>query len=245
MKKNLLKLGCRPLVLTLFAITSLSTFASESTIQQFSGVNNVTFNEEQYSNSFAGNGFLIEHEGKIYAATVKHVLFEAKTPNVTHVWLEDDLKQWQIHPLKDGGRSIQLGKLINSDKNEKIDGDILKKDWLLFEVEKNNSSLTPLKIRTSPLREGEKVMAIGCSYAKRETCTQDTYTGNFKSYAEHNLRIDLGDTPIEQLRGLSGSPVVDENNNLVGIVSNVLPAKGASGLDFAPAKLDYLLSILP
>ncbi|TDF37178.1 serine protease [Alteromonadaceae bacterium M269] len=222
------------IALSMLCLSAAPSFAQESPTKRFSGVNDIEFHQREYNNSFAGNGFLIEHKGKLYAVTVKHVLFEAKTPEMKNIWLADDLKQWRIHPLKNSTDYIQLGKLINADKNEEINGDILQRDWLVFEVAENHSSLTPLKIRQSSLQEGEKLRAIGCSYATRETCNQDIYKGHFKSYAEHNLRVDIGDTAIAQLRGLSGSPVVDEKDNLVGIVSNVLPAKGARGLDFAP-----------
>jgi S1-C subfamily serine protease len=245
MIKRRLHSCCRYLAFTFLSILSTSGFTQEKQPPRISGVNNIEFQQQEYNKAFAGNGFLIEHNDKVYAVTVKHVLFEAKTPDMKHVWLADNLKQWRIHPNKDANNYIQLGNLINANKNEEIDGDILQKDWLLFEVEENNSSLTPLTIRRSSLETGEKLRAIGCSYVNKDTCDQDTYTGTFKSYAEHNLRIDLGDTPIARLRGLSGSPVVDEHNHLVGIVSNVLPAEGATGLDFAPAKLDYLFSILP
>jgi S1-C subfamily serine protease len=233
------------LSVVLLSMVTFSPFAQVTGDTLFSGINDVQFNQSEFNNAFAGNGFLIKHANKIYAVTVKHVLFEAKTPDMKHVWLEEDLKQWRIHPLKDSDNYIQLGQLLNASQREEINSDILQKDWLLFEVEENNSSLTPLIIRKTPLKAGEKLRAIGCSYKNKETCNQDAYTGYFKSYTEHNLRMDLGDIPIAQLRGLSGSPVIDKDNNLVGIVSNVLPAKGESGLDFAPAKLDYLLSILP
>jgi S1-C subfamily serine protease len=235
----------RWLIIATFCMTSPLGFTQEVDAQRFSGVNDIEFNQSEYNNTFAGNGFLIEHNKVIYAVTVKHVLFEAKTPDMAHVWLKDTLKQWRIHPLKNSDDFVQLGKLINADESEEINAAILQKDWLLFEVEVNNSSFIPLSIRKTALRTGEKLRAIGCSYANKETCIQDSYTGYFKSYAEHNLRVELGDTPISQLRGLSGSPVLDEHDNLVGIVSNVLPAEGKAGLDFAPAKLDYLLSILP
>lgn len=232
--------------LFLFAISTFGfTEASTNPGLPVSGVNNVAFHQSEYNNAFAGNGFLIEYQNKPYAVTVKHALLEAKTNVMDSVSLQEHVSRWRIHPLRSPDKYVQLGRLINASKVEKLDMNILKKDWLLFEIESNQSDLVTLKIRTRPLAPGENVFAIGCSYANKTHCIQDRYKGKFISYDTHNLRVTLDGLPMSQLRGLSGSPVLDKDNYLVGIVSNVLPKTSGKGFDFAPAKLDYLLSILP
>lgn len=230
------------LALTLYPSIGVAMQAGMPTI---SGINSVAFNQSEFDKNFAGNGFLIEHKQKIYAVTVKHVLLEAKTNKMKTVWLRDELKSWKIHPNNDKTKFVELGRLINSDRSEKIDIQILQKDWLLFEVKDNHSDFVPLKIRTQPLAPKEQVTALGCSYANKVQCSQDSYIGYLKSYDRYNLRVHLQGIKSLNLAGLSGSPVVDKNMNLVGIVSNILPSSDGKDLDFAPARLDYLLSILP
>lgn len=212
--------------------------------KQFSGINHVSFKDSTYDNQFAGNGFLINYKDNLYAVTVKHTLFEAKTPNLTSVYLRDELKEWRIHPNQNKHQYITLGRLINADKNEPIDMKILSKDWLVFEVKDNVSNLIPLQLRETSIKVGESLTAYGCSYADKQTCTQNQYQGKFIGMEPDNLRIEIGDLDLNQFRGLSGSPVLDNDGKLVGIVSNVLKKQSGEGFDFAPASLDYLRQVL-
>lgn len=211
---------------------------------QYSGVNNIDFYESAYNKSFAGNGFLITVADKLYAITVKHTFFEAKTPEMKHVDIESYVKEWRIHPKQTPHEYVLLGKLLNADVTETIDIKILQKDWLVFEVIENHSSLIPVSIRENPISKGEILTAYGCAYANQKTCQQETYEGKFLSYESNNLRINMNNLQMDKLRGLSGSPVLDGNNQLVGIVSNVLKSKSGEGFDFAPANLTYLTGVL-
>ena len=216
----------------------------ESKDLQYSGINKIEFIDESRNKDFVGNGFLLEYKDKQYAVTVKHTLFLIQNESLKTVNLQGQTKIWKIHPMKKPDEYVLLGKLINQDDKELIDGEILNKDWMVFEIEKNNSSLAVLKLRESPLKIGEKVSAFGCSYINKLTCSQDQYSGTFIAYDKNNLRIKIPNLEMEQVRGLSGSPVVDENNQVVGIVSNILDSKDGNGVDFAPASLDYLLKVL-
>ncbi|WP_185964435.1 trypsin-like peptidase domain-containing protein [Aliikangiella marina] len=225
-----------------FSFVFLSSLVTKATV--FSGVNRIEFNDPQYNKAFVGNGFLIEFENKTYAVTVKHTLLEAKTPKLTHIDFSHLISAWYIHPLREPQRFVKLGRLINRDPKEPIDMKILQKDWLVFEVEENNSDLSILKLRTSQIQPGETLTAYGCSYAKQRECYLDDYQFNFIENDQHNLRLTMGDRKMGALRGLSGSPVLDKDNQVVGIVSNILKKKSAEGFDFAPANLNYLLSVL-
>jgi len=227
------------MVLFCFSMTQ-SLYADE----YYSGVNQLKFFNEKYDKSFVGNGFLIRHKDKLYAVTVKHALLEAKTPSMTAVTISKQIKQWRIHPNNKPEQYIELGRLINQDVNEKIDMKVLTKDWLVFEVKENKSPLKVLSLRESPVQQGETLTAIGCSYQKKSICTQDKLVGSFIAYDTYNLRIKLPSFELSSLRGFSGSPVVDKDNNVVGMVSNVLRSKSGPGFDFAPVSLDYLLTIL-
>lgn len=219
-----------------------STYANQ--LPQYSGVNNINFHEPAYNKSFAGNGFLITVADKLYAITVKHTFFEAKTPTMKSIDIENSVKEWRIHPKQTPHEYVLLGKLLNADITEAIDMKVLQKDWLVFEVSENQSSLVPVSIRKKPLIEGEVLTAYGCAYVNQKTCQQDTYKGKFLSYESNNLRISMDNLQMDKLRGLSGSPVLDSKNQLVGIVSNVLKSKSGDGFDFAPANLVYLTEVL-
>jgi len=212
--------------------------------KQFSGINQLTFFQQKYNKAFVGNGFLLRYKNKIYALTVKHALLEAQTPEMKFVDIETHIKEWRIHPNQKSNHSVLLGKLLNTNAKEKIDMNVLTKDWLVFSVKSNDSNLEPLDIRLLPLNNGETLTAYGCSYSKQKSCLQDEYSGSFISMEENNLRISLPDLDLSQLRGLSGSPVLDVDGKLVGVVSNVLKSKSGDGFDFAPANLDYLMEIL-
>jgi len=225
----------------LLANTCLSIAAEK---QSFSGINALSFVDSQYDKGFVGNGFLIKYNQKLYAVTVKHALMEARTPKMATVSIDGHINKWRIHPNKQSDNFIQLGRLLNADDSEKIDMNILTKDWLVFEVEKNHSTLVPLELRDSPIKKGETLTAYGCSYVNKVSCEQDEYPGVFISATEDNLRVAMANLDLSQLRGLSGSPVLDNNHRVVGIVSNLLKSESGEGLDFAPANLEYLYQVL-
>lgn len=212
--------------------------------QYYSGVNNITFNHSQYNNAFAGNGFLIRYKDKVFAITVKHTLFVANTPKITSVYLGDEVKEWRIHPLKEPDNYVVLGDLINQNKNEALTENMLNSDWLVFEVKHNKSTLSILELRDTPLALGETLTAYGCTYATTETCRQDSYPGTYLGAEPNHFRMKMVNLSKTRPYGLSGSPVLDKNNKLVGIISKSLPSLDGTGFDSAPASLDYLLHVL-
>lgn len=232
------------LTFMLGGVSTASLATNQPVTVQYSGINNIRFHDPEFDNAFAGNGFLLRYQGEIYGATVKHVLFEAKTPQMKTVALSPWLKEWRIHPSQSPDEYVVFGELLNANNEEAIGMNIMQKDWLIFRVKENHSSLTPIEVRDTPLVEGERVTAFGCSYARKEACQQDSVQGIFVRKEGNNLRVSMPELKISALRGLSGSPVLDQAKKLVGIVSNVLPSESSEGLDFAPANLDYLFTVL-
>ena len=232
------------LIKNLILIMTLLPYQFAHAGGQFSGINKITFNDNAYSKSFVGNGFLINYQDKVYAVTVKHTLLEARTPKMKHVDIEQHVKEWIIHPNKSPQLYIKLGKLLNANASETIDIKVLSNDWLVFEVLENKSKLKILSLRKAPLKAGETLTAFGCSYANKATCEQDIYQGSFIANEPNNLRVSMPDLDLSKLKGLSGSPVLDKNNQVVGIVSNIMKSTSGEGFDFAPANLNYLLAIL-
>lgn len=135
-----------------------------------------------------------------------------------------------------------MGKLLNADKTEPIDDKLLYKDWLVFEVKNNHSNLAILELRDTPLEPGELLTAYGCTYENQKTCSQDEYQGKFIETEGSHIRVTK---PYPDLTyGLSGSPVLDKQNKVVGIVSTIFQSKSGKGLDFAPASSGYLKEVL-
>ncbi len=226
-------------------LPSLGFAASAPEMPPMSGVNDVKFRESSFDNDFAGNAFLIEHQGRVLAVTVKHALLIAKTDSMKTVDLEGQLASWRVHPNGEPDKYIELGRLLNADPTEALDPGVIERDWLVFEVQANHSPLQPLKLRADPVVAGERLFAVGCSYAFRDDCSpQRVAPGTFISYSGSNLLVDLDSFDASKLGGLSGSPVVDADHHLVGIVSNVLPHPSGKGDVFAPASLDYLRQVL-
>ena len=215
-------------------------------LPKYSAKNQLSFYNKAYDKAFVGNGFILAHKDRFYAVTVKHALLEAKTPQMQHVSIEQHIQQWSLAQHRGAAAPIVLGPLLNADPGELIDMSVLQRDWLVFELDQAQAKgfLKPLRLRETALNQGERLVAIGCSYAAKDVCEQDTYAGTYAGTQGNNLRIKMDNLNIATLRGLSGSPVLDSNGKVVGIVSNVLPAKGGEGFDFAPASTDYLKRVL-
>ncbi|WP_448550524.1 hypothetical protein [Thalassotalea fusca] len=113
---------------------------------------------------------------------------------------------------------------------------------MVFEVKDNKSNLAILELRDTPLKAGELLTAYGCTYETQETCSQDKYPGKFIEVEYHNLRVAPFSDAI--ISGLSGSPVLDKNNKVVGIVSTTRESKSGVGFDYTHASLNYLREIL-
>lgn len=226
-------------------LPSLACAETEPRLPSLSGINDVKFHESRFDNDFAGNAFLIEHQGRVFAVTAKHVLLLARTDAMTSVDLEGHLASWRVHPNGVPEQYIELGPLLNADHTEVLDPGVIARDWLVFSVKVNHSSLTPLQLRDKPVQAGERLFAVGCSYAYRDDCApQRVEAGTFLRYTDGNLMVELDGFDLSKLGGLSGSPVIDAEQRLVGIVSNVLPHPDGKGDVFAPASLDYLREVL-
>lgn len=212
----------------------------------YSAANQITFSKTQEVKDFVGNGFLIEHKGKVYAVTAKHVLFETQKSGIKSVDIKGYFKNWSLKPFNSSSGEVVLGALLNTDSSEQLDMNVLQKDWLLFEVETNNSSLIPLKLATKGLIPDDLVKAYGCTYNDQKVCTQSEYSGRYVKSANNNLLIDLT-MPSDQLntlRGLSGAPVLNSDKQVVGIVSNIIPDKENDEVYFAPFSIQPLIQYL-
>ncbi|MDF2176734.1 serine protease [Aliiglaciecola sp. CAU 1673] len=228
----------------LSALLNIGSVWADQTTEFVSGINTLTHTTSGQVQEFVGNGFLLSYKDMLYGVTVKHSLFEVKLPAPKSTDIAPHIESWVLSPRSMPTKSVKFGQLLNADANEVLDMKTLEKDYLLFSINGPAEALRPLTLRETPVEIGEELTAIGCTYLSAEDCQNDRYTGTFKGYSEHNLRIHFDGVDMSKLRGLSGSPVLDKQGKVVGIVSNVLPAEDGEGMDFAPARLDYLLNIL-
>lgn len=210
----------------LLVLASISNCASPVNLSQtpIGLINNVAYNNAEYSNSNASNGFLVRHKKQTYAVTAKHILLIAKTPNMQVVDFEGELKEWQMHPKEDSSKVVILDQLLNPNRTDSLSWEFLDtnwdtyNDWLVFSIKENNSDHTPLKFREEPLIKGEKLFVVGWSYSDKSGA-QRVYEYEFnKTDGDYHEIVQIKGP--ESLGGLSGSPVVDENARLVGLVSS-------------------------
>ena len=221
-------------------MASLANAAPQA--QQYSGVNRVTF-QGVAPQTHLGNGFIIKYEGKNYGVTAKHVLLMAKRPGLSSSDIAPHLQSWILHPMQAAEQSVQFHKVLNGDKNEAINEDMLLRDALVFSIKGKLAGFTALPLAKTAVQAGDRVHAFGCSYVRAKVCTQDQFSGTVLGHQGPNLMIELDQQEPQELFGLSGAPVLNDANEVVGIVSNELP--DASGKPrFAPVDTVYLREVL-
>jgi hypothetical protein len=213
---------------------------------QIALTNHVQFkNGDRYidpSFTYAGNGFLIDTGDDTLAATAKHVLWVAKNTMTKTVQVNCDLRYWIMKPKGDTADSVVIDRLINEDSTEFLEGassTITERDWLLFTIRNTASGIQPLRARYSPLKPGEKTYVIGYSYS-------DSAVRIYEGKVLRKLGMDI---LVEQFTGYpqagtSGSPVVDAEGFLIGILSSST-TDAASGKNISVAVgTEYLKRVL-
>ena len=142
-----------------------------------------------------------------------------KNNDLSTIDLGNDFISWSIYPKGQIEKNIQLSQLINKNINEPIgEFNTLKdRDWIIFKISHTNNSIYPLKIRTTPLKIGEFVYSVG--WGKEQTTKFPSFK-KMKTYKNlGNYYYILTETKNVNPVGRSGSPVIDSNGYLVGIVS--------------------------
>ncbi len=86
----------------IFYIVLLLLMASEGLTGElrYSAANALTFSQSGNSKDFVGSGFLIEHKGKTYAVTAKHVLLAAMDEGLSAVDINGSVSTWAYNLLK-------------------------------------------------------------------------------------------------------------------------------------------------
>jgi hypothetical protein len=182
-------------------------------------INEVWYNRgERYVHSsfeYAATGFLIDTGKDTLAATVKHVLWIAKTKSMKTVDL-NDLQRWIMHPKGNLKDSVVIDYLINRDSTEILEGpasSITQRDWLVFKTKYVSPNIQPLKPRFNPVHVGERVRYFGCPYNNKNCVTYECVI-----VAIEGNKIIFSMPKDANVGGASGSPIVDQNGFLVGIL---------------------------
>jgi len=167
----------------------------------------------------AARSFLLDAGGDIYAVTAKHVLTYFKSDAMASVSFKNTLKSWVMFPKNNPADTVVIDALLNEDSAEPINRDIPSDvDWLLFSIKSKSDHIQPLRFREAPLRPGEKVTIIGWRYSDKD-CPQVVYEGNYIESIAGSVIISTKVLSDNRMPGLSGSPVVDSEGFLIGIMS--------------------------
>jgi len=192
-------------------------------------------NQIEYTNKnhpVAGCSFLLDTGDQILAATAKHILTYFKSETMESVSFKKTLKLWKMFPKNNPDDVVVVDKLINENPEEPLGHIPPERDWLLFTIKERSQNIQPLKFRSGPMREGEKVYIIGWRYTDKD-CPQVVYEGNFVRSEKGSFLITTKELTDNTTPGLSGSPVIDSNGYLLGLMSQ------KAGKMERPSSLDY------
>lgn len=211
---------------------------SELQWPDFALTNTISFKDTTFTE--IANSFLVDTGKDTIGVSCKHLfmVFENHL-GIESIDLGDNFTYWNLYPKNKRDQLVSVKKLINKNTNERIGqfNTLKVRDWIILELEDNYSSIYPLKIRYSPIKTNEVIYAVGWGSKQIDTS---------KPALQKLQCIDnLGDyyyvknfSPDIKPQGRSGSPVIDKNGYLVGIVS------GAEGNLGVIGSVNYLQKIL-
>lgn len=212
------------LILTLIAIGNFCM--AQSTSKKWPSitmVNDVVFKDTAFNQYNLGCGFLLLHNNDTLAITAKHILGVAHTAKMKTTNFENELHQWKMYPRDKKDQIVISEILLNEDKVDSVNFNYIGRNWynyndyLVFKISTNNANVTPVKIRNTKPKAGEHFFTIGWTYDDKEG-KQRVYEYEYVKN-RGNKMLMKGITTAPNEGGLSGSPVLDSEGNLVGIMS--------------------------
>lgn len=186
-------------------------------------VNDVIFKDTAFNQYNIGCGFLLLYNKDTLAITAKHILGVAHTDKMKTTNFENGLQHWKMYPRDKKDQVVMSETLLNEDLVDSVNFNYIGRNWytyddyLVFKISKNVANVTPVKIRETAPVKGEQFFAIGWTYDDKEG-EQRVYEYEYVKNRGNKMLMKGIVTPPNG-GGLSGSPVLDSDGNLVGIIS--------------------------
>ncbi len=226
--------------LLFFCFFYFNAFSQDKPFANINLTNSIQYTDTAFSD-LPGNGFLIDIGDEVLAVTCKHTLWVNRSKHIRSVDFKGKLKEWRMVVTNDPSQYIIMGDLINKNSSESIGERNTDMDYLVFKVKENHSKITPLKLSAKPVQLNDTVYQIGWSYKIKKQAPQ-SFTAIARGYSGSSLFVN---SVIQQNNaGLSGSPVINKNNELVAIVSSWKVDLNTNKWFEAPCSTDYLWSVL-
>ncbi|SNR30570.1 Trypsin-like peptidase domain-containing protein [Lutibacter agarilyticus] len=193
----------------------------------FALTNTIKFTDTIYQN--IANSFLVDTGFDTIAVTCKHIFLVFKSNDLSTIDLGSSFVNWRMYPKGQNEKDVQISQLINKNSNELVGefNTLKNRDWIIFKVKQTNSGIYPLKIRTTPLKKGEFVYSVGWGHQQNSKLPLLIKMKMYKNLG--NYYYILTETKNINPVGRSGSPVIDSNGYLVGIVSGAEGNLGVIG----------------
>lgn len=203
----------------------------------FALTNEISLNDTVFKD--LANSFLITTGKDTVGVSCKHIfiLFE-NVLGFTSIDLGDRFNYWEMYPKNKPFERIKVKKLINHNKAEPIGpfNKMKDRDWIIFEPVNSSGQLYPLKIRYTPVNKDEIVYIVGWGILQEDnTKPAVSRLKCYKSLGNYYFMLPM--KTDSKPDGRSGSPVIDRNGHLVGLVS------GAEGNFAVIGSVQYLKSL--
>lgn len=189
--------------------------------------NTVQFTDTTYTD--IANSFIVATDSDTIAVTCKHIFLVLRTSGLNTIDLGKDFLSWNMHPKTQNDKKLIINNLINKNSNEGIgEFNTLKdRDWIIFNIKNNDKDIYPLKIRKKPLKKGEVVYAVGWAFRQNTTEPTIIKMQMYQNLGNYYYVRTLSKNIVPA--GRSGSPIIDKNGYLVGLVSGAEGNLGVIG----------------
>jgi len=195
----------------------------------FSLTNEIRFKDTTFTD--LANAFLIQTAKDTLGVSCKHIFMAFENVfGLTTIDLGKEFISWELYPKNDRENRVSVKQLINTEPEENIGqfNTLKVRDWILFEIDKNLTDIYPLKIRYTPVKTNEIVYAVGWGMKQKDKNRPALVKLQcFKNLGPYFYVQTLSEGI--QPHGRSGSPVIDKNGYLVGIVSGAEGTLGVIG----------------